>query len=58
VDVAAGVEVALVDDQPALDPIRLDAQDLDAQLPREAPREPLLEAVGVGQCRSSAAPSS
>jgi hypothetical protein len=52
------MEMALVDDQAALDPVRLDAKDLDAQLPGEAPREALLEAVGVGQCRSSAAPSS
>jgi hypothetical protein len=52
------VEVALVDDEAALDAIRLDANDLDAQISREAPRQPLLEGRDVGQVRSSAAPSS
>jgi hypothetical protein len=58
VDVAAGVEVALVDDEAALDAVRLDADDLDAQVPGEAPGQPLLEGRDVGQVRSSAAPSS
>jgi hypothetical protein len=56
--VAARVEVPIVDRQAALDSVGLDAQDLDAELTGEAPREALLEAVGVGQRRSSAAPSS
>jgi hypothetical protein len=50
--------VALVDDQAALDAAQLDADDLDAQVSREAPGQPLLEGSDVGQVRSSAAPSS
>ena len=55
---AAGVEVALVDEEPALDAISLDAHDLDAQLAGKAAGQPLLERPDVGQVRSSAAPSS
>jgi hypothetical protein len=58
VDVAAGVEVPLVDDKATLDAVQLDADDLDAQIAGEAPGQPLLEGRDVGQVRSSAAPSS
>jgi hypothetical protein len=50
--------MALVDNQAALGLALLDAQDLDAELAREASREPLAEALDVDQRRSSAAPSS
>jgi hypothetical protein len=52
------MQVALVDDQPALDLVGVDADDLDAEGAREAALESLLEPLGRGQRRSSAAPSS
>jgi hypothetical protein len=52
------MQVTLVDDQPALDLVGVDADDLDAEGAREAARESLLEALRGGQRRSSAAPSS
>jgi hypothetical protein len=48
----------LVDHQPALDLVRLDADDLDAEGAGEAALEALLKLLRLGQTRSSAAPSS
>ena len=63
VHVAAGVQVALVHREPTLDLVVLDPHDLDAEVAREAPPDPLPEQLGsdrlVGQAaRSSSAPPS
>ena len=63
VHVAAGVEVAVVDLEAALDLVVLDAHDLDAEVAgeaaRDAPAEALRGYVGVRQAaRSSSAPPS
>jgi hypothetical protein len=63
VDVAARMQVALVDLQPALHLVVLDAHDLDPQVSREAaldaPAEALRGDLGVRQAAfSSRAPSS
>jgi hypothetical protein len=52
------MQMALVDDQPALDLVGLDADDLDPEGTGEAALEALLEQLRRGQRRSSAAPSS
>jgi hypothetical protein len=52
------MQVAFVYDQPALDLVRVDADDLDAEGAREAALESLLKPLRRCQRRSSAAPSS
>jgi hypothetical protein len=58
VHVAAGVEVTVIYDQPALDLVWIDADHLDAEGAREAALEALLKPLRFVQTRSSAAPSS
>lgn len=55
--VAARVEVALIDPDAPLDLTGLDPDDLDPERTGKAPRESLLEELGL-QVRSNAAPSS
>jgi hypothetical protein len=52
------MQVTFVDDQPALDLVRIDADDLDPEGAGEAALEALLKQLRCGQVRSSAAPSS
>jgi hypothetical protein len=51
------MEMALIDREAALDLTGLDPDDLDPERAGEAPRESLLEELGL-QVRSSAAPLS
>jgi hypothetical protein len=51
------VEVALIDPEAPLDLTGLDPDDLDPERTGKAPRESLLEELGL-QVRSNAAPSS
>jgi hypothetical protein len=46
VDVAAGVQVAAVDLEAALDLVVLDAHDLDAEVAGEAPGDAVPKALG------------
>jgi hypothetical protein len=52
------MQVTVVDRQPALDLVGVDADDLDAEGAGEAALEALLKQLRCGQVRSSAAPSS
>jgi hypothetical protein len=52
------MQVALVYDQPALDLVLVDPDDLDPEGAWKAALESLLEQLRCGQLRSSAAPSS